>query len=194
MSSFFLWGDHGYIPFKYLPPTPAKELRWVIFPVRIQHTLCQYVIPLTFPLPSLLQVLPNAEPLSVKLCAYPFDTRASSAPWFLTQVEVSTLHLCNVSLTSFLTPVHVFLAHLPPIILIYGGVWNLRHGVIHASVQLHCRSCPHEVIVMRVQDLYLLHPVVSPMPLTPPYRSQMMINLQYDAAIILVYGEVWTHI
>ena len=99
MSPFFLWDEHGYVPFKALPLTPDKELIWVEFTFRIQHTLCQYVIPLTFPLPSLLQVLPHVELLSVKLSAYLFDTRAAAVPWFLTQGEVITLHLRNVSLT-----------------------------------------------------------------------------------------------
>ena len=118
MSPSFLWDEHGCAPFKYLPPTPAKELIWVECPIRIQHTLCRYVIPLKLPLPSLLQVLPDAEPLSVKICAYPFDTIAAAIPWFLTQVEVSTLNLCNVSLTAVLTLVPVVLEHLPPIVLL----------------------------------------------------------------------------
>ena len=120
-----------------------------------------------FPLPSILQLLPNAEPLSVKLRAYPFDTRAAAVPRFLTQGEVSTSHLRNVNLTAVLTLVPVVLTHLPPIILLPSGVRTVRHGVIHAPVQLHCRSRPHEVIVMRAQALDPLRPVVSPMRFTP---------------------------
>ena len=54
----------------------------------------------------------------MKICAYPFDTIAAAIPWFLTQVEVSTLNLCNVSLTAVLTLVPVVLEHLPPIVLL----------------------------------------------------------------------------
>ena len=120
------------------------------------------------PLPSLLQVLLNAELLSVKLCAYPLDTRAVAVAWFLTQGEVITLHLFNVSLTSVLTLVPFVLTQLPLIVTLPSGVQTFRHGVIHASVQLNCRSCPHKVIVMRTQALYILRSIVSTTPLKPP--------------------------
>ena len=86
------------------------------------------------PLPSLLQVLLNAEPLSAKLCAYLLDIRAAAVPWFMTQGEVITLHLFNVSLTSLLTLVHGVLAQLLPIVPLPSGVQIVRHGVIHTSV------------------------------------------------------------
>ena len=139
-----------------------------------------------FPLPSILQLIPNAEPLSVKLRAYMFNTRAATVPWFLAQGEVSTLYLRNVSLVAVLTLVPVVLSHLLPIVLLPGDVWTICQGGIHVSVQLHCRSRPHKFILMRAQALDLLCPLVLPIPLTPPSVSQMMIALQYDATILLI--------
>ena len=122
-----------------------------------------------YPPHYLYQVLPNVEPLSVKLRSYPFYTRAAAVPWFLTQDKLSPLHLRNVSLTAVFTLVHVVLAHRPPIVLLLGGIWTVPRGVIHALVQLHYCSRPHEVKVMRTKSLDLLRPVVSPIPLTPQY-------------------------
>ena len=119
------------------------------------------------PLQSLLQVLPNSEPLNVKFLSYLFVTRAVAVPWFLTQGEVSTLYLRNVSITAVLTIVHIVLAHLPPIVRLPCGVRTIHHGVIHASFQLHFRSRLHKVIVMRAQALDPLRPVVSPMRFNP---------------------------
>ena len=162
MSPFFPWDEHRYEPFKALPPTPSEELLWVECPVWIQHTLFRYVIPLTFPLPSLLQVLPNAEPLSMKLCAYPSDTRAAAVPWFLTQGEVSTSHLRNISHTcpccpctpsSHLTPSWWRTDRLPWRYMCIGPT-----PLPFPAAQSHSNACI---------GLYLLHPVVSPCPLPP---------------------------
>ena len=194
MSPFFLWDEYVYVPFKSLPTTPAKELLWLECPIRIYHNLCQYVTSLTFPLPSILQVLLNAEPLRAKLRAYLFDTRVAEVPWFLTQGEVKTSHLRNFSLTPVLTIFPDFFSHLPTIVLLPSCLKTVHHGVIQTLVQIHFHYRPLKVIVMRAQALDLLRPIVSPIPLTSPAGSHLMNALHEDAEILLVYGKVRPHI